>query len=85
MAKRETLDRIPSLELAVPVVWAGFAATRLIECATCQLKELGTNSLYKYACCRCRLVTHPGGQAELPELPWVISQALADTTCVSWR
>ena len=85
MAKREIRGRTPNLELAVPVGWAGFAATRLIECANWQLKELGTNSLYKYACCRCRLVTHPSGQAELPELPWVLSQPIAGTTCVSWR
>ena len=80
--KRMLLDGTPSLELASPVGWAGLAAACLIECASWQLNELGTNSLYKYACCRCRHVTHPSGPAELPELPWVLSGPIADTTCL---
>ena len=42
--------------------------------ATWQLKELGTNSLYNYACWRLRLVPHLSGPAELLELHWVDSK-----------
>ena len=41
----------------------------LSECATWYLKELGTKSLYKYACWRLRLVIHPSGPAKLLQLP----------------
>ena len=48
----------------------------------CNSENFGTKSLYKYACCRLRLVTHPSGPAELLELPWVVSEPIADTRCV---
>ena len=52
----------------------------LSECATFQLRERGTNSLYKYACWCLRLVTHTSGRGELLELPWFVSEPIADTT-----
>ena len=52
----------------------------LSECATFKLKERGTNSLYKYVSWRLRLVTHTSGPAELLELPWFVSEPIADTT-----
>ena len=52
----------------------------LSECATWHLKELVSNSLYNYACWRLRLVTHLSGPAELLELPWVVSEPIAETT-----
>ena len=54
----------------------------LSECAIWQPKELGTNSLYNYACWRLRLVTHPSGPAELLELHWIDSMPRAETTSV---
>ena len=50
--------------------------------ATWQLKELGTNGLYNYACWRLRLVPHLSGQAELLELHRVESKPIAETTSV---
>ena len=54
----------------------------LSECDTRQPKELATNSMYNYACCRLRLLTHPSGPAELLGLPWVVSTPIADARCV---
>ena len=65
--KKKPLDGTPSLRLLSD--GRALKLLALSECATWQLKELATNSLYKYACCPLRLLTHPSGPAELLELP----------------
>ena len=80
--KKKPLDGTSSLQF--PALSDGWALEHraLSERASWTLKELGTNSLYKYTCCRLRLVTHPSGSAELLKLHWVVSEPTADTTSV---
>ena len=78
--KKKPLDGTSSLQF--PALSDGWALEHraLSERASWTLKELGTNSLYKYVCWRLRLVTHTSGPAELLELPWFVSEPIADTT-----
>ena len=66
--KKKPFYGTPSLQFAAPSEGRALRLCALSECATSQLKELGTNSLYNYACWQLRLVTHPSGLAELHEL-----------------
>ena len=78
--KKNPFHGTPSLELAAPVGWLTCAAARLIR-----LRHLATLRTLVQRVCTSMLVAGCASSpspAELLELPWVVSEPIADTTCV---